>query len=832
MIVRLLSLIAAAICIDFTLAATTARASTSSLRIPGGGQVIVNAKNAFRDYDKGTLELSGDVQILYGAQYISCDRALVNEKTHEVTAEGNLIISSPQAYLEGDRAILNYIQNTGTIMNGIVKSGQILLEGKVIRKTGVDTYEADDADFTACTTCPTAWTFAGSEIKAQMGGYAFIKSSVLRVAGWPVFWTPYLIVPLKSERQSGFLIPSLDFGLGGAIDIKYFWAISRSQDVTLTPKWYPIRGPKALVDYRYVLSPTSAGELSTGYINDVFFARDQANQGFQVGPNINRWFLNYNHRYEMPYGFSQTTSLNYVSDLRYPRDFPEDILGQGDPALENRASLTRNTEKTHSSMDVDYYLDQLKTNPVAGNSDAVHRWPELRYNIAEMPLLGTDVLFKLNTDYVNFAREDYGYDKVTGTCTQAQLVSGSCPTQTIDLTRLASNPPNPSFVPGTDLIRTGQRLDVAPSLSYPFHLGPVDFLTTGEFRHTQYSFNVSAPQGLPFNYIPYREYARATASARMRFFRVYQGRAPESQALTEKPPVPSSGWKDLESDGTDIAKLAPPVHPDSYRHEIEPEITFTRLPYLNQTTDTNFFGSATELPAFLDNQPVSVLDFQSARGIQFDYYDRLTARNEVTFAINNHLIQKKFQGLQLPPLYKRLVNFQLAQSFDFDEDQKTNTAKFPWSDISALLDMRLDYFETNTTVHYFPYHRVANTDTRVRLMNPKLKRFVEMSFNQTFQSITQDISVAESQRTQTLALGAGFDSKFLTFSGAIVSNPSAPFKTLSVPWADWQLQSWQALLNIKPPGNCWGIRLLFNQSLGGQASYHIDFDYKFGGETG
>ena len=822
------SLIAAAICVVFVLTAFPARAATSSLRIPGGGQVIVNAKNAFRDYDKGTLELSGDVQILYGAQFISCDHAIVSEKTHEVVAEGNLVISSPQAYLEGDRAILNYILNTGTIMNGVVKSGQILLEGKVIRKTGVNSYEALDANFTACTTCPTAWTFAGSEIDAEMGGYASIKSSVLRVGGFPVLWTPYLIVPLKSERQTGLLIPSLDFGVGGAaVDIKYFWAISRSQDITFTAKDYTLRGPKALFDYRYVFSKTSSGELNTGYINDVFFARDQAaNNQVNVGPNINRWFVNYNHRYEMPYGFSQNTSLNYVSDLRYPRDFPEDILGQADPALENRASLTRNTEKTHTSMDIDYYLDQLKTNPVASNSDAVHRWPELRYDIAETPVLGTGILFNLHSDYVNFAREDYAYDKVIVGTLPNPSGPGTIPNNTIDPTRLI----NPAFNPGVDQIRTGQRLDLAPSLSYPFHVGPLDILTSGEFRHTQYSFNVSTPPNVPFESSPWRDYARGTVSARMRFFKIYQGSAPEAQSIPEKILAPPSGWTDRESEGTTVAAFVAPPHPDSYRHEIEPEISFTRLPYFNQTTNTTFFGTADQLPAFLDNQPVSTLDFESARGIQFDYYDRLSDRNAITFALGNHLVQKKWMGAQAPPVYKRIVNFQLAQSFDFDEDKKTNTAKFPWSDISVLLDIRLERFETNTIVHYFPYHRVANTQSRVRLMDPKLKRFIEASFDQTFQSITQDLSVAESQRTQTIALGGGFDSKFLTFSGAINYNPSAPPQTLNVPWY-WQVLSWSALLNIKPPGNCWGIRLTFAQGLGGLPSYHIDFDYKFGGET-
>jgi hypothetical protein len=45
------------------------------------------------------------------------------------------------------------------------------------------------------------------------------------------------------------------------------------------------------------------------------------------------------------------------------------------------------------------------------------------------------------------------------------------------------------------------------------------------------------------------------------------------------------------------------------------------------------------------------------------------------------------------------------------------------------------------------------------------------------------------------------------------------------------VQSWSALFLLKPPGNCWGIKVGFTQLIGSERALQLSFDYKFGGET-
>ncbi len=799
-------------------------AATTRLRTGSGSGVVVNAESMFRDSDKQTIELKGNVQIIYDQQFMSCDHAIIDLAKQEVLAEGNLVISSPQAYIEGDSANLSYKDNTGIIMNGFVKSGPVIFEGRVVKKTGPQSYDAENASFTACTTCPTAWTFSGSRIQAEIGGYAYIKHARLRVANIPTIWLPYLIVPLKSERQTGFLIPTLDFNADGgyAPAWSFFWAISRSQDATLTAKYYTLRTLKGLANYRYMLNPTSSGELSAGIIHDKVFPNAQQVQNIDLGPKVNRFFVTYSHNYDLPDGFNQKLKINYASDLLYPRDFPEEILGRGDPALENRFSLTKNTERTHSSLDSSYYINQLHENPVDSNRDSVHRIPELRFDAVERPVSSTGLfsglLFNFHSDYVNFTRDGLAWDDTYFVNQNGVNV------RTVDRDRTQAGAG--VFDPATDVIRTGQRIDLQPEISAPFRVGSViDILPSLNLRHTQYSLNVTPPPGSAFDPTPYRQYLRGRVSMRTRFSRIYGDNTP----IAEAPHASVTNWTDDESRMAGdaqplIAPVAPKrVHDDVYRHEIEPEVVLAgvRDTHNTENKDNKFLGEVAQVPSFLDSQPISDSDFRSTRGVQFDYEDRLTNRNTVSTFISNRVVKKSWLA-DGSSAYRQIASLKLGQTYDFDEAAVSRPSKFPYSDVSALLDTRLDYFETNTLVRYFPYHGKTNTSSRARVMDSH-GRYFEMNFVQNY-LITLNTDEAYAGRTETLGFMSGFLSRYLNFSGAIDLNPRS--------WAtlDFQVKSWAAIMNFKPPGNCWGILLTLRQDLGNKLDYHLSFDYNFGGE--
>lgn len=788
--------------------------SSTRLLTKDGKPVQIVAESMFGDYERQTVNLVGNVQVSFDSQVLRSDRVILDKKLGRFTAEGNVVIASPTAYVEGSRAEISYEDSTGLIYDGFVKSGQVLFQGTVIRKTGPETYVAEKASYTACTTCPPAWSFSGSHIDAEIGAYAYIKSAWFYLGGVRFFWLPYLIVPLKSERQSGLLFPTFEFQRESVgLALPFFWAISRSQDLTITPKFYvampdsktPTRDPKFLFNYRYIFSEESSGETNFGFGYDNIFASDQNLPKLPGSERANRWFFSHDHIYNLPGGFINRANLGLVSDLRYSRDFPEEIKGLGDPALENRVSLTKNSESLHSSIEAAYYVNQLKSDPLESNSDSVHRFPEIRQSGVDRSLFGTRVFLRWDFNYVNFAREDFSYDDV--------IVSTGTPPRTIDRTRGTGGTGSGIYDPDKDQIRTGQRLDLRPELSAPVRIGRfLDLLPTLQFRHTQYSFNVSVPEGTAFDVIPTRQYIRGRLALRTQLSRVYDlANSPQH----EETPLNSEAAK------TGIFQAlqppAPVIRPEKIKHEIEPEISISGIPWLQQT-DSTFFGESSLSPIFVEGQPVSDSDFYSSKRLQFDYEDRITSRNIVSAQVTNRIVKKSWNGET--PSYRQIVLVKNGISYEFDKPNRNANANF--SDFYTTIDARFANFDTNTSVRYFPLHRVFNTSSRAAIRDANGNYF-QLSFSQNFR-ITEVIEEAYEKREENIGLAVGFNHRYATVSGELNYLPSA-YSPI-----DFRLKSWSTMLDLRPPGDCWGLRLAISHILSEEKPrFTFGFDYKFGG---
>jgi LPS-assembly protein len=777
--------IAATLLLFFTLCAPTAFAQSS---VTDG--VLINADNMFRDLEKKTVLLKGNVQVVFQGQHLSCDQAQLDMKKEQITAEGHVILSNERVHVEGDRLVFNYKQNTGLIYNGFVQSGQVVFEGDVVEKVGEDHYLANNAFYTACETCPPGWSFSGRKIDAQLGGYARIQRPVFRIGGVPILILPGLIVPLKSSRQSGLLVPSMDYSKKGgfALSAIYFWAINRSQDLTLTAKWYRLRGYKMHGDYRYVLSPDSQGRLQTAWMTDRALKEE-----YNFHSDVDRWFVNYDHIYEMPEDYVHRADLRLVSDLRYTRDFPEELVGHGDPALENKTSITKANDDNYFSAEADLYTNLLRHYPLASNEDAVHRMPEIRYSLKEQPIANTGLMINMNLDYVNFARGTYSYDDLqacvdgsTAKCSGAYSVMPEGISNLDQELSLGKIQHNGVFNRATDLQRTGQRLDIQPTLSYPFQIGRrLDLLPSVTYRETQYRFDPPiGDDGAPaFNPTAARRYLQTDFWARTEFSRIFGNLQDEK----------SRRWK----------------------HSIEPEVGYSQIPIMRKPNHP-FFGTFEGQQYLRQFEPLSDADLGNDRtGVQFDYYDRTYEKRVVNFALNNTLTEKLWKNGDSS--YQTFMRFNVGQSYDFTEAQRSDHSH-PWSAIYGLLDMRLDHFETYTTMSYNPYAHKTNTSARVRgMLTPQ--NFLQLSYTQNFILDETDYHLVANGETRNVGIGGGLAVRYLEAVGEV------DFSDIT-----HKVQSWSYGLRIRPPGNCWLIQIEHVQVLGGDAKIHASLNFDFGGD--
>ncbi len=791
-----------------------AQAQMLQIKSGRGGIILQNADSFYRDTDRKLMVLKGRVQIVYDEQHLSADLVTIYEATQELEAEGNVVLNTLTAYAEGDRARFNYQTGQGVIYDGFVRTGQVVFEGRLVRKVGPEEFEAEHAYYTSCTTCPPAWSFTGSRIRASVGGYAYIRNSVLEISHFPVFWLPYLVVPLKSDRQTGFLIPTFDISAkhGTALGESFFWAISRSQDATFTLKNYSYRGVKGRANYRYMLTDTSLGEANVGIIQDRLFAGSNEFRKFRQDTKFNRWYLNFQNVYELPNNYVQRAKLNLISDLRYPGDFPDETPGLGDPAVENRVSLSRNFEHYHTSLDVSLYTNLLKENPIADNTDSVHRFPELRLSSIERPIGKTGFRYRVETNYVNFSREDFAFDDAVpkgeayydGVPDEnGNLIKICGAKRCIDRSRDASNyvTGEGRFDPRLDVIRVGQRFDMNPEITRPVLIGNwLDLLPVLSFRHTQYAFDVTPDATTPFDTTPFRQYVQSRLTARTSVHRIYGATGDPKETR--------------------------------YKHDIQPQVEVSLLPWAYQPKH-DFFGDTDKIPTFSEGNRLQTTDLGGERGIQFDSFDRIPKRNLITYSLTNKLIRRAWAGEA--PDYKQIVTFRLEQSYDIDQantfrpkDDQVPSGR--WTEINGLVDIRLGRFETNAIASYYPYHNITSSSSRVRVRSDR-GDFLELRAEQRFplnRGTRRDYLNETTNTTENIGLGAGFQIAWVEVEGSIETQP---IKHKWVP-PEVRAKSWALDLQLRPPGDCWNMRAQVTQVIGEvHPHFKFNFDFFFGGDV-
>ncbi len=759
----------------------------------------INASSLFRDNEKEVVVLEGQVQIVRGDQHINADRAVIYMKSAKIEIYGNVRVTTATQTLIGDEILLDYESSTGLITSGYVKSGNVFFEGDLLQKTGETEFFVTDAMYTACTNCPYTWSFTGSSIRAEVGGYAYIKNTVMRVGGVPVLWLPYLVVPLKSERQSGLLTPSFGSSAEGGSEFAqpYFWAIDRSSDMTITVKSFERRSLMGLVNYRYILSETSLGELDVQWIRDRVFSRATRFTKYRTHPqtssDFNRWYLYYKQQLDLSNGWSQRTLLHNASDLQYPRDFEREIEERGlmEPAFENRVSFTKNRFNFHTSLDSSYYTNLLRADPLSNNDDAVHRMPEITFSQSLSQIGETPFYLNWRLQYTNFARSFQPYDDLTtgplsatnpGTVVYPENSHNSPFCENMDKSAGCQYVFDGVYNPETDLIRTGQRIDFNPQVQAHLRVAnALDLIPKVSYRETRYFFPVGDNREVA------RRYLRTELGTRTTFGRIYG----------------EPGDKKVR-----------------YKHIIEPEVTYSNIPWTDLEEHPFFPQNASVTTSVGSATSVSDGDLLGNLGVQFDENDRLLDRNLVTFAFTNRLIQKLWSGDSAH--YRQVVGFRLSQSYNLNkESQRAGIS--PWSDLAGVLTITFDNVETYTSFNYFPKQNVTNVRTRTALINDQ-GQFFEIGLERTYKIVQDQRRVERDQRVEDLSFGLGFRSNPVNFVGQFVYDTNWRNST-----SESQIKSWGYVVQLKPPGECWQINITHGQRVGADTRFYVGFEFNFDG---
>lgn len=220
----------------------------------------------------------GSVRINFDDATLKADEMLLDSSTSDAVATGHVIYEDPEAVVKADKMELNLRTKLGTVYNGYIfyKSQNFHIRGENIKKVGDKSFYFNKATLTSCDAEIPSWHIEGENIETTQHENLSAWHTKLYIGNTPVFYTPYFWTPIIKERQTGLLIPSFGYSSTNGQYYKqgFFWAIKENQDATLYLDYYSEKKLAEGLDYRYILSPETNGELWIYHARDNEPSRD------------------------------------------------------------------------------------------------------------------------------------------------------------------------------------------------------------------------------------------------------------------------------------------------------------------------------------------------------------------------------------------------------------------------------------------------------------------------------------------------------------------------------------------------------------------------------
>ena len=337
--------------------------------------ITIEADMLSYDRESNVYTAEGDVRIIRGAAVLTADLVRLNAVSKEALAEGNVVYYDGENRVEADRVELNIDTQTGILYNGMIFYAEkhFYVSGEEMEKTGDVTYRALRGSLTSCDGEIPAWRITGRKTEVTVGGYAKVWDGVFRVKDVPIMYIPYGVYPVKTERQTGFLMPS--FGTssddGFSFTLPFYWAINKSMDATIIGDVMTNRGLKVGLEYRYSLAEDLYGQINYSFIED--HNRDDPDTGDRMTDF--RWAFSFDHSQTLPGGIQALVDINMVSDDDYIDDLYDsyDNIEQRDSDyLESRVNLSRDFDWAFAYVNFSW-LDDLDDRR---DRTTLHRLPE------------------------------------------------------------------------------------------------------------------------------------------------------------------------------------------------------------------------------------------------------------------------------------------------------------------------------------------------------------------------------------------------------------------------------------------------------------------------
>ncbi|MGK2946706.1 MAG: LPS assembly protein LptD [Candidatus Malihini olakiniferum] len=299
-----------------------------------------------------------------------------------ITAAGNVNYDDNQIILKGLKAWSNLNTRDTNVFQGhyLMVNRQGRGDAYKMKMRGNSRHTIlENGSFTTCPPGDNSWSIFGSEvIHDRDEQVAKIWNTRVKISDVPVFYIPYLQLPVGDKRRSGFLTSNARYSGNSGFELitPYYWNIAPNMDTTITPHMLNKRGVQLQNEFRY-LSALGTGTIQLDWLpDDRVYRRDNPEN------KDTRWLFHWRHEGIVDQAWRFDSDYTKVGDINYfkgldstygstttgyvNQKFSVGYANQDwDATLSNKqfqllaANTNNNTYRAELQLDLNYYRENI-----------------------------------------------------------------------------------------------------------------------------------------------------------------------------------------------------------------------------------------------------------------------------------------------------------------------------------------------------------------------------------------------------------------------------------------------------------------------------------------
>lgn len=267
----------------------------------------------------------GNVHVKYGNNILQANQVQLNqtakcngESIYTITATGNINYVNNNIKLTGNKVWFDI--NTKDIY---VYNGKYQITGQQGHGTA-DTLKSinskhytilKNGTYTSCVYGNNSWIILGTKVILDHKNKIIkIWNAQFKIGKIPIFYSPYLSIPINNQRRSGFLVPQIKYSNSNGLElsIPYYLNLASHYDLTVTTHYISNYGIQLQNEFRYLYSHVSNGLIELDWLLNNYQLKKRGNHRWLIHWHNNNfikktWNININ--------YTKVSDANYFEDL-------------------------------------------------------------------------------------------------------------------------------------------------------------------------------------------------------------------------------------------------------------------------------------------------------------------------------------------------------------------------------------------------------------------------------------------------------------------------------------------------------------------------------------